>query len=585
MAPLEWIDIKPAVLSGDPIHHRDDGKKTGFASMTMGFQVPLDHRKPLVKTDILTLHATLVYAEDSISVTSHAKDNRGSHHLTAQLDDWFSEWVHTHWRRILRRRPFLVYLCGGPGDGNDHRRIPELNRFALELGYQILYVDYRGTGRSRPFVDGAHLAGVAPSTADRAAYLSLFRQDNIVRDFEAIRLCLTELVAGDNGGNDPPPSSLKKVKWTLLGQSFGGWVALTYLSFLPTSLAAVYLTAGLAPVGKSPRDVYARLYRRVAERNEAYYAAYPEDQDRIRTIASHLRAHSTRYTFRADGYKAARQRLTAQTFMTLGRSFGSASENATFQRLHRLVERMVGDIGGGGSGDGELSEETVDEYAAMQGSSSNRGRKNSKSGGGGGGGVGKKGGSGFRLHERPLYGVLHEAIYCHSPTVASGWAAQTIGRTYGNGEFAWLGDGDDNDDNDNGHDVQQQQKQQQVRDGTRSSSSRLFFSGEMVFPFMLASAGAPLRAFAEAANALAAKTDWPRLYDEEQLARNKVPVRAVAYPHDMYVDFDLSIETGAKIRNCVVLEGKKEWEHGAIKDGDKSAEVLRMLFGSETVGS
>lgn len=52
----------------------------------------------------------------------------------------------------------------------------------------------------------------------QAEYLKKFRADNIVRDCEAVRQCLT---AGY-------PEHMKK--WSVLGQSFGGFCAVTYLS-------------------------------------------------------------------------------------------------------------------------------------------------------------------------------------------------------------------------------------------------------------------------------------------------------------------------------------------------------------------
>ncbi|KAK0708671.1 hypothetical protein B0H67DRAFT_590916 [Lasiosphaeris hirsuta] len=203
---------------------------------------------------------------------------------------------------------------------------------------------------------------------------------------------------------------------------------------------------------------------------------------------------------------------------------------------------MAADI----ASEGVLSEETVAEYAAMHTKA-------------------REGGppcAGFRLHERPLYGVLHEAIYCHAPGVAAGWAARDVGRAYDGGEFSWL---------------------RNSFEGNPAKGGRLFFSGEMIFPSMLAAGGSSLRAFRDAAEVLAQKDDWPALYDEQQLsARNRVPMRAIAYKDDMYVDLDLSRETGAKIRKCVVVDAKEGWGHGAIKEEDKSDQVLEMLFGPKT---
>lgn len=58
----------------------------------------------------------------------------------------------------------------------------------------------------------------------QAEYLKHFRADNIVRDCEAIRLALT--------ANYPE----NERKWSIIGQSFGGFCAVTYLSKLFVSL-------------------------------------------------------------------------------------------------------------------------------------------------------------------------------------------------------------------------------------------------------------------------------------------------------------------------------------------------------------
>ena len=65
-----------------------------------------------------------------------------------------------------------------------------------------------------------------------ADYLKFFRADAIVRDAEAIR---HELV----GDGEP---------WTILGQSYGGFCALTYLSMAPHALAGAIITGGLPSV-------------------------------------------------------------------------------------------------------------------------------------------------------------------------------------------------------------------------------------------------------------------------------------------------------------------------------------------------
>ncbi len=51
-------------------------------------------------------------------------------------------------------------------------------------------------------------------------YLSFFRADSIVKDAEMVR---EALVPRDNCGG----------KWSVLGQSYGGFLIFTYLSFAP----------------------------------------------------------------------------------------------------------------------------------------------------------------------------------------------------------------------------------------------------------------------------------------------------------------------------------------------------------------
>jgi hypothetical protein len=48
-----------------------------------------------------------------------------------------------------------------------------------------------------------------------------------------------------------------------MGSSFGGFCAVTYLSFFPEGLKEVFLSAGLAPLSESPDRVYAALLRKL----------------------------------------------------------------------------------------------------------------------------------------------------------------------------------------------------------------------------------------------------------------------------------------------------------------------------------
>jgi proline iminopeptidase len=130
------------------------------------------------------------------------------------------------------RLPWLLYLQGGPGGRGN--RVTSLSGWmkAAAKDFRILMLDQRGTGLSTP-IEFQSLA--RRGDAERQAeYLAHFRADSIVADAEMIRRIL---------GAEP---------WTVLGQSFGGFCALTYLSFAPEGLREVLITgipktAGVLP--------------------------------------------------------------------------------------------------------------------------------------------------------------------------------------------------------------------------------------------------------------------------------------------------------------------------------------------------
>ena len=79
-------------------------------------------------------------------------------------------------------------------------------------------MDQRGTGLSSTITAGT--LALQGNAIKQAEYLKNFRADNIVRDCEAIRRYLT---------TDFPE---KKRKWSVIGQSFGGFCIGSYLSLL-----------------------------------------------------------------------------------------------------------------------------------------------------------------------------------------------------------------------------------------------------------------------------------------------------------------------------------------------------------------
>jgi pimeloyl-ACP methyl ester carboxylesterase len=205
--------------------------------------------------------------------------------------------------------PWLLYLQGGPGFASPRPlgRDGWLVR-ALE-DFRVLLLDQRGTGRSTPAT--RQTLPLVGDAAAQAAYLAHFRADSIVRDCELIRRKLI----GEEG------------RWSLLGQSFGGFCAMTYLSIAPEGVREAFVTGGLPGLRSSAEDVYRAAYPRVERKVAAHYARYADDIGTVRAIARHLREREV--TLPGGG------RLTAEAFQSLGLMLGGGSGSHS---LHYLLE-------------------------------------------------------------------------------------------------------------------------------------------------------------------------------------------------------------------------------------------------------
>jgi len=207
-------------------------------------------------------------------------------------------------------RPYLVFLQGGPGFEAARPTSPPSGWMKRALkDFRVLLLDQRGTGRSTPV--GTELPGA--SAADQAAYLTHFRADSIVRDAELIR------------------RELDVERWSLLGQSFGGFTSLTYLSTAPEGLREAFLTGGLSPIGRPVDDIYAATYLRLIAKNRAYFARYPDDRERVAEIHRRLEADEVRLP--------SGDRLTSRRFRQLGLWLG---DSAGWELLHHVVELPFG---------------------------------------------------------------------------------------------------------------------------------------------------------------------------------------------------------------------------------------------------
>uniref|UniRef100_A0A2P2KTK8 Proline iminopeptidase n=1 Tax=Rhizophora mucronata TaxID=61149 RepID=A0A2P2KTK8_RHIMU len=168
--------------------------------------------------------------------------------------------------------PYLLYLQGGPGF--ECPRPTEASGWIQKAceEFRVVLMDQRGTGLSTPLTPSSMLQFDSPN--ELAEYLKYFRADNIVNDAEFIRVRLVP---------DAQP-------WTILGQSYGGFCAVTYLSFAPHGLKQVLITGGIPPIGKgcTADTVYRACFEQLLWQNEKYYMRFPQDIEIVQEVVNHL---------------------------------------------------------------------------------------------------------------------------------------------------------------------------------------------------------------------------------------------------------------------------------------------------------
>jgi pimeloyl-ACP methyl ester carboxylesterase len=264
-------------------------------------------------------------------------------------------------------------------------------------------------------------------------------------------------------------------RWSVLGQSFGGFTTMSYLSLAPDGLREAFITGGLSPVGRPVDDIYAATYLRTIEKNRAYFARYPDDRARVRETLRRLDEEDVRLP--------GGDRLTSRRFRQLGMWLG---DSAGFEDLHHVLELPFG------------SPASLHDLGAA-----------------------------VRFARNPIYATLHEA--CYADGGATRWSAERL------------------------------LPAEIVDEG--------YFTAEHVFPWMWEDYGG-LRGHRDAAGLLAT-WEWPRLYDEEQLRRNDVPVAATVYVNDVYVERAFAEQTAATIRGLRPWI-TNEYEHNGLRaDGER----------------
>ncbi|MBO0608969.1 alpha/beta fold hydrolase [Myceligenerans salitolerans] len=259
--------------------------------------------------------------------------------------------------------PLLVFLQGGPGGKGPRPTGPDgWVGSALER-FRVVLLDQRGTGRSTAV--RAEALNALGDAGAQAEYLTHFRGDAIVRDAEYIR-----------------DSVYEGRRWTTLGQSYGGFITMTYLSLAPEGVNASLVTGGLPSLTASAREVYERTQPRVAGKNARFRARYPHAAGLLGRIADRLAAGDTTLP---DGTPLGVRRL-----QSLGMDFGMGPG---FERVHWMLDEAFD----GRTHDADLTETFLSSVATAT-----------------------------DFVGRPLYAVLHESIYAQSHTGATAWAAQSV---------------------------------------------------------------------------------------------------------------------------------------------------------------
>lgn len=452
----------------------------------------------------------------------------------------------------------VLYLQGGPGFGAPTPIVGLTTSTSSWLGTilsepqydRVVLMDQRGTGRSTPItkqtlqqkfpnlfcLDETEGLSTKPieefnssdtkdlvtaAVEETVAYMTRFRSDSIVKDAEYIRETLLYKPMDDvkNTVTDEPRP------WGCsLGQSFGGFCQMSYLSLIPNPPSIMLFTGGIAPMLSDIDNVYSSLWDRVKERSLRFYEQYPGDVDRVKKIVSSLL--DSPLTLPSGG------KLTARRFLCAGIALGGSP--SAFAGLHSLISSAFV------PGTFEFSRAFLKEMDMIQ-----------------------------AFDDHPIYFWLHESIYAngkdHSPT---NWSAHRVyeSKVSKQAEF----------------DYRTMCKNQ------NGSKPVLFFGEHVfpwLAEDFAELNGVGLRAVAES---LATKTDWGILFDGDAmkavLDSGRTRAAAAVYHEDMHVDFDACMKVTARdgpLGKCKLFV-TNEYQHSGLRDdgGSIVAKLHRMAKGT-----
>ena len=438
--------------------------------------------------------------------------------LPSEITVFAREYIRTGGEEL----PRLVYFQGGPGSAGT--RPAPLGGWMQEMlqHYRIVMLDERGTGQSHP-MDSLRVSAI-PDTQAQAAYLSCFRADYIVADAELLR----RLLQADE-------------KWAALGQSFGGFCITSYLSLAPSGLSEAFITAGLPSTFRHADEVYKRTWASLEKRNAAFFREFPEDETTCWEIAAHLAETAE--------YLPTGERLTPRRFRMIGANLGWSYG---FEKMHYLLEDPFIQLGPALNADG--SEHVRERRLSTRFLNA----------------VGAE----LSFAETPLYWALHESIYAQEQAVrplqesenisassaATAWSAQRIRESFPQFRVPEIAAGS--------------RGEAELRDWADANGFGFRFSCEHVFQWQ-GEEDPALRGLASAAELIANFAHFPSLHNPAMLAHNTVPVVAWIYRRDMFVPYELSMETAAQIRGLQPLISET-YDHDALRTHSK--EVIDALM-------
>ena len=478
----------------------------------------------------------------------------------------------------------ILYLQGGPGFGAPTPSVglglgkgcgSWADAALHDIGYRrIVLMDQRGTGKSTPITKQSlqqkfpnlflldhnndidenddnvterttdssirnymltkpEIATKVQTAVDEVTeYMAQFRADNIILDAELIRDALMAPPTFDAiPNNDPKPWGCS------LGQSYGGFCQMTYLSMVDHPPRIMLFTGGIAPMLSDTIDVYEKLWYRVKERNLRYYEMYPGDIELVKVIVQKLLHQPVKLP--SGG------RLTARRFLSLGISLGGSP--SSFSSLHELISSAFV-----GATLAVLGQQKANELTFSRAFLKQMEIQQS-------------------FDDHPIYYWLHESIYAdgtiRSPTK---WAADTA--------YKKLVDCD------------KSEFDYRYTSAVSSNDTPTLLFGEHVFPWMsedfIELSGVGLRMVA---HELASKSNWGRLYDEEKmkstLHNERTRAAAAIYHDDMYVEFDACMKVTARdgpLAKCKVYV-TNEYQHSGLRDG--GSKLFTKLHGMAKGGT